>query len=145
MRQQPEKPMKLLLPLLMLMASSATIAGAVELQTDAAPISPESEAVGHSANDVLDIMAKRLSLTDDQKSKILPIIAERRQKIQEVRTTSTLPRRQKMSQVRGIYEDSDKRINALLTAEQQKGYAAFEQEMRAKQRNQRSERATPAN
>jgi Spy/CpxP family protein refolding chaperone len=145
MRQQPEKPMKVLLPLLMLMASSATIAGGVELQTDAAPSSSESEAVGHSANDVLDMMAKRLSLTDDQKSKILPIIVERRRKIQEVRTTATSPRRQKMSQVRGIYEDSDKRINALLTAEQQKGYAALEQEMKTQQRIRRSERATPAN
>jgi protein CpxP len=89
------------------------------------------------------MMAKRLSLTDDQKSKILPIIVERRQKIQELRTTSTLPRRQKMEQVRGIYEDSDKRINALLTAGQQKGYAAIEQEMRAHKRNRRSESATP--
>jgi hypothetical protein len=75
----------------------------------------------------------------------LPIIVERRQKIQEVRTTATSPRRQKMSQVRGIYEDSDKRINALLTAEQQKGYAALEQEMKSQQRIRRSERATPAN
>lgn len=137
--------MKLLLPLLMLLASSATIAGGAELLTDAASTPPESESVGHSANDVLDMMAKRLSLTDDQKAKILPIIVERRQKIQEVRTTATLPRRQKMGQVRGIYEDSDKRINALLTAEQQKAYAALEQEMKAQQRNRRSERATPAN
>jgi hypothetical protein len=59
-----------------------------------------------------------------------PLLASRRrQKIQEVRTTSTLPRRQKMGQVRGIYEESDKRINALLTAEQQNAYAALEQEM----------------
>jgi len=134
---------KLLFPLLMLMASSATIAGG--LQADAASTPAESEAVGHSANDVLDMMARRLSLTDDQKSKILPIIVERRQKIQEVRTTSTLPRRQKMGQVRGIYEDSDKRINALLSAEQQKAYTALEQELRAQQRNRRSESATPPN
>jgi len=134
---------KLLFPLLMLMASSATIAGG--LQTDAASTSAESEAVGHGANYVLDMMAKRLSLTDDQKSKILPIIVERRQKIQEVRTTSTLPRRQKMGQVRGIYEDSDKRINALLSAEQQKAYAAFEEEMKAQQRKRRSESATTPN
>jgi len=137
--------MKLLLPLLMLMASSVTIAGGVESQTGAAPTSSEPETVGHSPNDVLDMMAKRLSLTDDQKSKILPIIVERRQKIQELRTTSTLPRRQKMEQVRGIYEDSDKRINALLTAGQQKDYAAMEQEMRAHKRNRRSESATPTN
>ena len=137
--------MKLLLPLLMLMASSATIAGGVELQTDAAPAPSESETFGRNANDVFALMAKRLSLTDDQKSKILPIIVERRQKVHEVHTTSTLPPRQKMGQVRGIYEDSDKRINALLTAEQQKDYAALEHEMRAHERNRRSENATTTN
>jgi Spy/CpxP family protein refolding chaperone len=136
---------KLLFPLLMLMANSATIAGGVELQTDAAPAPSESETVGRSANDVLAVMAKRLSLTDDQKSKILPILVERRQKIHELRTTSTLPPRQKMGQVRSIYEDSDKRINALLTAEQQKDYAALEQEMKAHQRGRRSENATTTN
>jgi Spy/CpxP family protein refolding chaperone len=137
--------MKLLFPLLMLVANSATIAGGVELQTDAAPAPSESETVGHSANDVLALMAKRLSLTDDQKAKILPILVERRQKIHEVRTASTLPPRQKMEQVRGIYEDSDKRINVLLTAEQQKDYTALEQEMRAHQRSRRSENATTTN
>jgi Spy/CpxP family protein refolding chaperone len=135
MRQLSVSLVKPLLPLLMLMASSVTIAGGVELPTGAAPSPSESETVGHSANDVLDMMVKRLSLTDEQKSKILPIIVERRQKIQEVRTTSALPRRQKMGQVRGIYEDTDKRINALLTPEQQKDYAAMEQEMRARKRN----------
>jgi protein CpxP len=137
--------MKTLLPLLMLMASSVTLAGGIEPQTGSAPAPSESETVGRSANDVFDMMAKRLSLTDDQKSKILPIIVERRQKIQELRTTSTLPRRQKIGQMRGIYEDSDSRINALLTPEQQKAYAALEQEMRAHRRNRRSENATTAN
>jgi hypothetical protein len=36
-----------------------------------------------------------------------------------------------VEQLESILEDSDKRINALLTAEQQKSYADVEQELRA--------------
>jgi hypothetical protein len=38
-------------------------------------------------------------------------------------TSSTLFVRQKQGQVRGINEDSDRRINALLTGDRQKAYA----------------------
>jgi hypothetical protein len=91
------------------------------------------------------VLAKRLSLTEEQKSKILPIIIERRQKIQEVHTSSTLFLRQKMGQVRGINEDSDRRINALLTADQQKAYAALEQERKVQRRIRRSQSETTPN
>jgi hypothetical protein len=139
--------MKPLFPLLILMASSVTIAGGVELQADSTPgPSPsETEPVGRSASDVLDMLAKRLALTEDQKSKILPIIVERRRKIQEVRTESTQFERQKRGQIRGINEDSDRRINALLTGEQQKAYFALEQEMKLQRRTRRAQSATPTN
>src|SRR6202035_5647848 len=68
--------------------------------TEPVPTPSETATVGRSANDVLKGLAKRLSLTEDQKSKILPIIIERRQKIQEVWTSSTLFVRQKQGQVR---------------------------------------------
>jgi hypothetical protein len=136
--------MKPLFLLLILMASSVTIAGGVESQADSAAPA-ETETVGRSAKDALDMLAKRLSLTDDQKSKILPIIVERRRKIQEVRTESTQFARQKRGQIRGIYEDSDRRINALLTGEQQKAYAALEQAMRVELRTRRAQSATTTN
>lgn len=67
---------------------------------------------GRGANDVVDTLARMLALTDEQKSKILPIVVERRQRILEVRTESTLGPRQRKKQVESIPEDSDKRINA---------------------------------
>jgi hypothetical protein len=59
-------------------------------------------------------------MTDGQMSKILPIVVERRQRIQEVRTESTLSPRQRKKQVESILEDSDKSINALLTPNSRK-------------------------
>jgi hypothetical protein len=63
---------------------------------------------------------------------------------QEVWTSSTLFVRQTQGQVRGINEDSDRRINALRTGDQQKAYATFEQERKLQRRLRRvqSEQAT---
>jgi hypothetical protein len=123
--------------LLILIASSAAFAGETGLQEPAAP--SETATVGRSPNDIVNTLAKHLSLTEDQKSKILPIIIERQRKIQEVWTSSTLFVRQKQGQVRGINEDSDRRINALLTGDQQKAYAAFEQERKLQRRLRRAQ------
>jgi hypothetical protein len=136
-----EKLMKRIFSLLILMAGSAAFAGETQ-ETVSTP--SETVTVGRSANDVLKILAKRLSLTEDQKSKILPIIIERRQKIEEVWTSSTLFVRQKQGQVRGINEDSDKRINALLTGDQQKAYAALEQERKVQRRIRRAQSERPS-
>ena len=119
--------MKRIFSLLILIASSVALAGEAGSQgTD--PIPSETVPVERSANDAVNVLAKRLSLTEEQKAKILPILEERRRKVQDVWTTSTLFVRQKQVQVRGINKESDRRINALLTGDQQKAYAALEQE-----------------
>jgi periplasmic protein CpxP/Spy len=130
--------MKRIFSLLILMAGSVAIAGETGSQ-EPAPTPSETATVGPSANDVLRVLAKRLSLTEDQKSKILPIIVERRRKIQEVWTSSTLFVRQKQGRVRGINEDGDRRINALLTGDQQKAYSALEQERKVQRRIRRAQ------
>ena len=121
------------LSLLILMTSSLAFAGESGLQ-EPVPDPTVAASAGRSANDVLNVLARRLSLTEDQKSKILPIIVERQRKIQEVWTSSTLFVRQKQGHVRGINEDSDRKINALLTGEQQKTYFALKQERKVQRR-----------
>jgi hypothetical protein len=130
--------MKRIFSLLILMAGSVAFAGETGLQ-ESVPAPSEPATVGRSANDALNVLTKRLSLTEDQKSKILPIIIERRRKIEEVWASSTLFVRQKQGQARGINEDSDRRINALLTGDQQKAYAALEQQRKVQRRIRRSQ------
>lgn len=125
--------MKRLFSLLICMAGSVAFAGEAGLQA-ADPVGSETATAERSANDVVNVLARRLALTEDQRSKILPIIEERRRKVQDVWTSSTLFVRQKQVQVRGINKESDRRINALLTGEQQKAYAALEQERKTQRR-----------
>jgi hypothetical protein len=137
--------MKFEIPLLMLITSAAfsstALAGNVRGDADSTP----AETTGRSADDDLNMLSLRLSLSDDQKSQILPILVERRQKIRDVLADSTARPRQKMSQMNVILDASDKRINALLTAEQQKTYAIIEQEMRAKMKARHSRTTTTEN
>jgi len=104
-----------------------------------APASDSPVAAGHSPAEVVAMLGRRLALSEAQKSQILPIIAGRRQQIQAIHGNLSLPPRQKMSQVQGIMKDSDAKINALLTPEQQQGYAQIEQEMRAQMRAHREQ------
>jgi Spy/CpxP family protein refolding chaperone len=139
-----KKPTKRIFSLLILMAGSVAFAGEAGSQ-EPDPTPSETTIVGRGPNDVLNVLAKHLSLTEDQKSKILPIIIERQRKIQEVWTSSTLFVRQKQGQVRGINEDSDRRINALLTGDQQKAYAALEQERKLQRRLRRAQGESTTN
>jgi len=89
---------------------------------------------------MLEMLAKRLSLTDDQKSQIAPILADRRAQIQALRSDPSLRRMQRGREAKKIREESDKKIDAILTMEQRKQYAEMEQEMRDRMRERRSER-----
>jgi hypothetical protein len=125
--------MKQTFSLLIVMAASTSFAVEAGLQ-DPDQTLPETTIVQPNANNVVNDLARQLSLTEDQKSRILPIIVERQRKIQDVWTSSTQFVRQKQVQVRGINKESDRRINALLTGDQQKAYAALEQKRKLQRR-----------
>lgn len=137
--------MKPAIALLILTISSSTIAAGADLMEEPAIAPAGTETVSPSADDALNALTQRLGLNDDQKSKVLPILVERRQKIRQVLADSSLRRRQKIAQMGGILEDSDKRINALLSPEQQKSYAVIEQEMKEQLKARHSRIATSAN
>lgn len=125
--------MKWIFSLLIIMAASTSFAGGTGLQ-DPDQTLPETTVAEPKANNVVNDLARELSLSEDQKAKILPIIVERQRKIQDVWTSSTQFVRQKQVQVRGINKESDKRINALLTGDQQKAYAALEEKRKLQRR-----------
>lgn len=129
--------MKQVFALAVLIASSAAFAADVASEE---PVSPaDSVAINRSAEAAVKMLTKRLSLTADQQAKILPIIVERRRKVREVWNSSEQLARQKQVQLRGIYLESDKRINALLTGEQQKAYAKLEEERKLNRRYPQSQ------
>jgi hypothetical protein len=91
-------------------------------------------------DEVVNMLAARLNLTDDQKVKIQPIVADRQQKLAALRADASLRPMQKKRKLKGIFEDSDKKIKALLDQQQKQQYTLLEQQLRDQMRERRASR-----
>jgi Spy/CpxP family protein refolding chaperone len=84
-------------------------------------------------------LSRKLNLSDDQKSKITPIIADRQAKMRELANSSGR-RMQKARKAKSIVSDSDKKIEALLTSDQKKTYEEMKEERREQMQSRMQER-----
>jgi protein CpxP len=87
-------------------------------------------------------MAKELGLTSDQVSKIEPILADRDQQVQSVRSDSTLAPKDMKKRVHGFRRDSDSKIEAILNDSQKQQYEQIKQSRKA---NRQQPAGAPAN
>lgn len=115
---------------LLLVATIASPAPAQDQQTSIEGRTPPSP------TQVVNFLGNKLNLTDDQKSQILPIIADRQQKMQALRADTSMRPLQKKRKMKAILSDSDKKINAVLNNEQKKQYAQIEEQMRQRRQEQ---------
>jgi periplasmic protein CpxP/Spy len=89
--------------------------------------------------DFLQELSEKLNLTDAQKAAIKPILATEANEIKAVLQDNSLSKEQQKTKLSGIRESSDKKINALLTPEQQAKWAKLKEH--AKQ--ERNKKNTP--
>jgi len=85
-------------------------------------------------DEVVDMLAAKLNLTEDQKAQIKPIIADRQQKLRALREDTSSRRMQRMRQAKKILEDSDKKIEPILNDQQKQQYAQIKEQMRQQAR-----------
>ena len=83
-----------------------------------------------------------LSLTEDQKTKLRPIIADENQKMEAVRNDSTLSTDQKIEKANQIREEASPKIKAILTPEQLQKLADLQQ--KAKQQREQNQAQPPS-
>ena len=88
---------------------------------------------------LLKFYDSKLTLTDDQKDQLKPLIADRQQKLQALRADTTMRPRDRLKKAEAVEQDSDKKINAVLTPDQQKKYADLEKQMREQARERRQQ------
>lgn len=133
----------LLLSLVCLFALVTSLPLQAKAQDSADASSSQSSASSGwpSPDEVVSRLSSQLSLTDDQKAKITPIITARQQKLKEIASSSTR-RRKKAREMRSVVQDSDKKIKAVLTGEQQQQYEQMEQQMRAQMRQRMQQRSS---
>ena len=95
-------------------------------------------------DEVVAILDSKLSLSEDQKTKITPIIADRQQKMKGLKADTSLRPMQRMRKAKEILSDSDKKINAVLSPDQQQKYAQVEQQMQEQMKQRMQQRKSGA-
>ena len=86
-------------------------------------------------------MAKKLNLTADQQQQLLPILTERNQQMQAIRNDSSLSQQDRHAKMLAAREDSQSKIKALLTPDQQKTYDQMMQQARERHQNRKTQGA----
>jgi periplasmic protein CpxP/Spy len=126
-----KKHLLVLAGLFALLASSTQLARA----QDSPPAQDPEARKARTPDEVVALLDSKLSLADDQKAKVTPIIADRQEKIRELADSSGR-RMRKGRQMKSIYEETDQRIMALLNDDQTQKYKEMQKQMRdnAKQR-----------
>ena len=85
------------------------------------------------------MMTKKLNLTADQQQQLLPILTDRNQQMQTIRNDSSLSRKDRHAKMLTVREDSQSKIRALLTQDQQGTYDQMLQQAREHQHNRKSQ------
>jgi protein CpxP len=89
---------------------------------------------------VLRMYDQKLSLTNEEKTSLRPIIAERQQKMEELRADTSMRPRERMKKLHAEMDNSDKRIRAILTPEQARKYTDMEAERKEQMKERREEK-----
>jgi len=84
-----------------------------------------------------------LNLTDEQKAKLRPIVADETQQLDAVRNDSSLSTEQKIQKANQIRENASPKIKAVLTPEQLQKLADMQQKARQQQGSPSSESQKP--
>lgn len=83
---------------------------------------------GESVDEQLQMFSEKLSLTDDQKAKLKPILQDQMQQMKAVHEDTSLSPEQKKTKMKSIHESIHEQINAVLTPEQQTKFKEMQQE-----------------
>jgi Spy/CpxP family protein refolding chaperone len=69
-------------------------------------------------NAKLEEIAKYLSLTPEQKAKILPILADEAPKVRAIKSDNSLSRMQRGQKIKAIHQQNDPQMKAILSPQQ---------------------------
>jgi periplasmic protein CpxP/Spy len=81
-------------------------------------LAPASFAQKGDAMSKAQAIAQQLSLTPQQKEKILPILAAEVPKVHAIKSDNSLSKMQKMQQLKALHQQTDPQMKAILSPEQ---------------------------
>ena len=118
--------------LLTIAASGLLVLGVALCGVEAnAQTGPSGEHMGRghrmTPDEELQRLDKALKLNDDQKNQIKPILEERQQKMQSLRSDTSLSEQDRRSKMKSTMEDSNSKIRDVLNDDQKKKFDEMQQ------------------
>jgi Spy/CpxP family protein refolding chaperone len=101
---------------------------------------PETTGSWPSPNEAVAKLSSKLNLSDAQKDKITPVIADRQAQMKALMADSSGRRMQKARKAKSILSESDKKIEAILTNDQKKTYEQMKDERRDQMQSRMQQR-----
>src|SRR5437867_3633180 len=92
---------------------------------------------GFSVERQMERMNEELKLTDEQKPKVKEVLEASQKKRQELFTDSNVPREERREKVQAIMAEENKKLKAILTADQYAKYEKMREQMRPGPRGER--------
>jgi periplasmic protein CpxP/Spy len=108
--------------ILALGAGSANLAQAPDQSPQTAPAAHHRQ---HNPAHQARMLSKKLGLTPDQTAQVTPILADRQQRMQALKSNTSLDPKSMHQQRRAIMMDTRQKLNAVLTPAQQQQLAAM--------------------
>ena len=96
------------------------------------PLSPDEE---------LQHLTESLKLSSDQQTKVKPILVSRREQLTAIRADRSLSGEGKSAKMKALDEDANRKLMAVLNAEQKPKYEAMVQHRKEQMAQQRSRRS----
>jgi Spy/CpxP family protein refolding chaperone len=96
------------------------------------PMNPENR---------LKMLTEKLNLTDDQQTKIKPLLEDESSQMKAIHSDSSLTPQDQRAKMKSVHESTTEKINAVLTPEQQTKWKQMKQEMMEKHKEMKGQGA----
>lgn len=130
---------------LVLLSLGLAVAGAAWAQQGTPPTAPTTKHL-HAIDPQQQIerLTKQLQLTPDQQAKILPILQQRDQQLEALRSDSSLKPADRRAKAMSIVQSSNQQIDALLTEPQRTKAQAMREKAMERREEKRGQQAPPS-
>ena len=88
-------------------------------------------------------LTKKLALTSDQQSQLLPILTDRQQQVSAIQSDTTLTKKEQHARIVALRNDAESRIRMVLTDAQRAAYDEMRQEERERAKEHKASVQNP--
>ena len=121
--------------LALVISSSAALTQTADTQSSGDAAAPADGRQMPTVDEQLQKLTKALTLTDDQQTKIKPVLESQRTQMEAIRNDTSGNRRESFAKMRDVHEKTVTQVKAVLNDDQKKKYDEIQEQMKQEGRD----------